>query len=477
MDVTRRFWTAAVAGALLAALGAAFARPVLLVGAAAVGALLVGRAYGFVRALAALDRSLTVETAVGATRTQRDDATDVTLAVAVEADGGTPLPLAVTAGLPVIAGAVDEAARTVHLEPGESDAATAFSVEWPAVGRATVPPATVRATDAFGLFAETFERGPERTVTVDPREPGSVHVGEGGDPASATFGGHRTGQYGQGTDPAEVRQYVPGDSVSDIDWKATARMAYPHVREYEVESDRRTAVLFDHRARTATGSDGERKLDYLREVALTVVVAAEAASDPLAAYAVGDGGLTAERSPSTAGRHYRSVRSLLHDLEPTGEGRTRPGAARGVGAARRSAAALGGDDSAFAATLAPYLADTAEYVQRMDEDPLFETARTRLGRLRGTQWVLLFTDDTDRERVRETVRLVRDAGNDVVVFLAPSVLFEPGGLADLDAAYERYADFESFRRDLARLDRVTAYEVGPGDRVDAVLSASDRRRG
>jgi len=62
------------------------------------------------------------------------------------------------------------------------------------------------------------------------------------------------------------------------------------------------------------------------------------------------------------------------------------------------------------------------------------------------------------------------------VFLTPSILFDPGGLVDLEAAYDRYVEFEEFRRDLARLPGVSAFEVGPGDRLDAVLATGRDRR-
>jgi hypothetical protein len=89
---------------------------------------------------------------------------------------------------------------------------------------------------------------------------------------------------------------------------------------------------------------------------------------------------------------------------------------------------------------------------------------------------VIFTDDTHRAEVRETVRLAQRGDNRVLVFLTPTVLFEPGGLADLEGAYDRYRSFESFRRDLARLRRVSAFEVGPGDRLDAVLSSGSRQQ-
>ncbi|WP_436911277.1 DUF58 domain-containing protein [Halosimplex marinum] len=472
MDPTPRLWSTVGAGALLSLLGVAFARPALVAGAGGVGAIVLARQYAFLRAAGRLDDDLSVEVATDARVVRRDERTEVTLTVSVP--GGAPLALAVTAELPAVAGGVDRADRTVALEPGEESGTVTFPVEWPVVGRATVPEPTVSVVDAYGLFTESYRRGGGTEIRVEPRRPRNVHVGEGGDAVGAPFGGHRTDQYGQGTDPAELREYAPGDSVSNIDWKATARLAYPHVREYEVETDRRTVLVVDHRARTGEGPEGETKLDYLREVALTVAAAAESASDPLGLYAVGDDGLTAEERPSTAGQHYRDVRTRLHDLSPTGSDAPEPGPARGAAGTRRVESALAGDESAFARTLGPYLSERRRYVRRMDEDPLFDTVRTFVGRLGGDHWVLLFTDDSDRERLRETVRTARADGNRVVCFLAPSVVYEPRGLGDLEDGYARYAEFESFRRDLSSLDRVTVYEVAPADRLSALLA--DGRR-
>lgn len=49
-------------------------------------------------------------------------------------------------------------------------------------------------------------------------------------------------------------------------------------------------------------------------------------------------------------------------------------------------------------------------------------------------------------------------------------------LANLDAPYDRYVEFEELRHELSRPDGVMAYEVAPGDRLEAVLSAGQRRR-
>ena len=63
-----------------------------------------------------------------------------------------------------------------------------------------------------------------------------------------------------------------------------------------------------------------------------------------------------------------------------------------------------------------------------------------------------------------------------MVFITPQWLFEPTTLTDLDDAYDRYLAFEELRRELDGAPRVTAFEVAPGDRLDAVLAHRQARR-
>lgn len=481
MEVTRRFWGLAGVGAVLAILAPLFSRPILLYGASGIGAVLVVSQYRFLRALQTTDAALTVDQSVTARYVKKGDQTLLTLAARL----GRPSQLDVTIepSLPLIAEKSDTTNGRLRLNAGDRSDETTVEVTWPVVGRARFEPPTVTAVDRSGLFREELPRGPTPTVVVEPRVPRNVHVGEGGEQVSASFGGHRSDQHGSGSDPVELRQYAPGDSVSDIDWKATARLAYPHVREYEVETDRQTMLVVDHRTRMATGSTGETKLDYLREVAMTFVESASDLTDPVGLATVGPGGLTAWEAPSTNKQTYGSIKTALHDLSVSDDGvdTNRTATALSVtgtspGRARRKATMLAGDESAYGTHVRPFFSDAEGYVQRMDTDPLFGTIRTQLSQVAGSTWVAIFTDDTDRSQLRETVKLVANQAPAVRVFLTPTVLFERDGLADLESAYEDYVDFEEFRRELARLDGVTAFEVGPGDRVEAVLAAGRSRR-
>lgn len=168
----------------------------------------------------------------------------------------------------------------------------------------------------------------------------------------------------------------------------------------------------------------------------------------------------------------------MFDLEPTTAGQSdgpRPSAATAQSPPRRKATRLDGD-SAFERTLRPYLEAGAGYRTGIADDPLRRTIETRSTRFEGNVWSVVFTDDTRRAELHESVTLARRGSGHVTVFITPRVLFEPGELGDVDAAYSQYREFEAFRRDLDQLTDVTAYEVGPDDRINALLATRRRVR-
>lgn len=473
MRATRRYRAAAALAATLAALALAFDRWLLLVGAAGLAGYLLAAQHAFLRATRRTAGALSVEQSVGRPRAVAGSPVSVTLAASLPRPA--PLRLAVEAGLPVAATGPQDRDRRIRIRRGGRSARATFPVGVPVAGAHAFRPPAVAASDPLGLLLERFERGPAPTLTVEPRGPREIHVGEGGERVATAFGEHPAGLLAPGLAPTEVREYQPGDAANQIDWRATARHDRPYVREAEAETDRRTLLLVDHRSPMGDGPPGETKLDYVRAVALSVANAARADDDPLGLYAVGDGGLTVSMPVAATAGRYAAIRRALHGLEPTAAAGD-AGPRHGPADARLRRERLETDATAFGRTLRPFLGEATAYVHRVESEPLFGAARHALGRLRGSRLTVLFTDDTDPAQVRETVKVARRGDAHVLAFLAPGVLFDPGGLGDLEAAYAGYRDFESFRRELAGMERVSALEVAPGDRVEAVLEAGRRRR-
>ncbi len=476
MRPTPRFWTVAAVGALFAGLGIVAQQPIAVLGALGLAAwLLVSQftatrefqqtadrltvALNPVRNVVIVEEELTVTADVSLSAPVR-----ATVEVAVE----LPTSATVVAGRP-----------TVALEPGETAGSTTFTCTFPVAGEFPYPPARVSLTDHQRTVTETVPMETDQSVRVDPRQPRNLHVGQGGERITA-YGEHPTGSGSGGLIPEETRQYVPGDALDKIDWKATARLQSPHVREFETETDRQTVIAIDHSQAMRLGPAGETMLDYAREVALGYARAAESFDDPLGLYAIGDHGITVRQRPTSSPTGYQHVRNALHALEPTqSETSERGGAASDrltrPTDARGAAQQLSREDSTFARTVQPFLEDTEAYVHRIESDPVFEAARRIMAETSGDTWLVLLTTDTGRNRIRDTASLVGNSGGNLSVFLTPRVLFEPGAMDDLTVAYDRYSSFESFRRTVNRGPRTAAYELGPGDRLDALLAARRRR--
>lgn len=84
---------------------------------------------------------------------------------------------------------------------------------------------------------------------------------------------------GQGTEFDSLREYVVGDDVRSIDWRATARRADVVVRTWRPERDRRLLLVLDT-GRTSAGRVGdEPRLDAALDAALLLGALASRAGD------------------------------------------------------------------------------------------------------------------------------------------------------------------------------------------------------
>jgi uncharacterized protein (DUF58 family) len=84
---------------------------------------------------------------------------------------------------------------------------------------------------------------------------------------------------GQGTEFDSLREYVPGDDVRSIDWRATARRSDVMVRTWRPERDRRVVLLLDTGRTSAARVDNEPRIDTAFEASLLLAALATRAGD------------------------------------------------------------------------------------------------------------------------------------------------------------------------------------------------------
>ena len=83
-------------------------------------------------------------------------------------------------------------------------------------------------------------------------------------------GDYRSSLFGDGTELAQVRTYVPGDDVRRIDWNVTARTGEPHVRVQLAERVLVTWLVLDVSASMQFGTAERRKADVAEGAALAI---------------------------------------------------------------------------------------------------------------------------------------------------------------------------------------------------------------
>ncbi|WP_136592389.1 DUF58 domain-containing protein [Salinigranum halophilum] len=397
----------------------------------------------------------------------------IKLPVTVSASEPVSHPVTVDVEFPA---GIDASNVTLQLSPGQYQAREVIPVSLPLAGRFTLPKITVRYVSGDGLFTQSVSLESGVTITATPRGPEAIHVGTGGE-RTKLFGGHNGRWYtDRGDDVASTREYQPGDAFRRIDWKATARLDEPIVREFDSDQELRIHVVVDAQSRLRAGTSGRTKLDYLREVAMRTVAGAEMNDNPLSLTIVNDDGIQTAIDLARTNDHYQRARDSLLALDTSVSGtRIAPppmNSDNPVSAQWKAEVFRRRDETTFTTTLGPYFRRGRSFDPGESDDHLFNAVQRHVSRGNAGGTTVIFTDDEQRRRLMDIVQLATWKRGKATVCLTPTVLFDDG--ADSSAhTFERLTDFEEYRRSLDQLPGVAALEVGPDNRLKSVLNGRD----
>jgi len=130
---------------------------------------------------------------------------------------------------------------------------------------------------------------------------------------------------GRGMDFEELREYIPGDEVRDIDWNVTYRMGRPFVKRYREERELAMVLALDVSGSSAFGSGNRSKREFAAEIAGTLAISATRSSDKVALLLFSDQ-VELFIPPRKGRRHIlRLIREMLF-FEPKRRGTNVPAA-------------------------------------------------------------------------------------------------------------------------------------------------------
>jgi uncharacterized protein (DUF58 family) len=121
---------------------------------------------------------------------------------------------------------------------------------------------------------------------------------------------------GRGSEFARLRDYSQGDSVRDVDWKATARRGKPVTRVMESERSQTVLIGVDAGRSMAAQVDGLTKLDHAVNAALFLAFVAVKNGDRVGLVVFADGVKTF-LAPSAGRLQYRRIVEALYTAQPS----------------------------------------------------------------------------------------------------------------------------------------------------------------
>ena len=129
---------------------------------------------------------------------------------------------------------------------------------------------------------------------------------------------HQSPYRGYSVEFAEHREYVPGDEIRRIDWKAYGKFDRYFVKEYEEETNLRAYLLLDASASMDYGTAGLRKFDYGCYLAVSLAYLMLRQGDDVGL--VTFGAQVQRYIPPRCGmQHMQALTSHLEMTQPQGE--------------------------------------------------------------------------------------------------------------------------------------------------------------
>jgi uncharacterized protein (DUF58 family) len=128
---------------------------------------------------------------------------------------------------------------------------------------------------------------------------------------SVLSGRHASRLRGRGLNFEEIRRYLPGDDIRQMDWKVTARTKQPHIRVYTEERGREVLLVVDQRLGMFFGSRMKFKSVIAAEVAALAAWRVIASKDRISAIVFGDADLTVVPGGGSRGQVMRILGEIV----------------------------------------------------------------------------------------------------------------------------------------------------------------------
>jgi uncharacterized protein (DUF58 family) len=177
--------------------------------------------------------------------------------------------------------------RALELQPG-SDVAVAYRFVPAARGAFEIPGCHVRLRSPWRLWQQRRTLGVRQELRVYPNfAPLARFALFSAELASRVVGAHVRRNRGEGTEFHQLREYRLGDTLRQIDWKASRRARKLISRDYQHERNQQVVLMLDTGRRLLARDDALSHFDHVLDASLVVAYLALRQGDAVGLMASG----------------------------------------------------------------------------------------------------------------------------------------------------------------------------------------------
>jgi uncharacterized protein (DUF58 family) len=183
-------------------------------------------------------------------------------------------------------------------------------------GEWTFAPVQAWLESPRGLWRRDDRLGEPATVRVYPDFAAIVrYIRLTADQREALLGIHRRRRRGEGQTFLQLREYRIGDSLRQMDWKATARTRKPIARDYQDERNQTVLFLLDCSRRMRAQDDDLSHFDHALNAMILLAYVALRQGDAVGVQSFG--GVSRWLTPRTGPGTLTPLINGIYDLQPT----------------------------------------------------------------------------------------------------------------------------------------------------------------
>lgn len=146
--------------------------------------------------------------------------------------------------------------------PAKSTVKISYSIKTRMIGIHKFGGISFAIRDFLGLFYCSIERKVGDNIKIYPKSYEPITISSIYPGSKTLTGTSYARRKGSGFEFADLREYLPGDELKRIDWKATARIGKLMIKEFDAEGVATIIIIMDASGTMLYGIIGERKVDY-----------------------------------------------------------------------------------------------------------------------------------------------------------------------------------------------------------------------